>query len=1114
MLTRYQRWGQAYTITSERLIIHGGKVDPLNEYSYFSAPNTDELISLDLTSSFDVANPPWQLLAGGGLPGSPLGSPALAFHTLTPLDDQNFLGFGGDGGPSMLSATKPDSAWILTDPSFPNFQRQYEGWANQPIRHIHHTSTNVKGTAWIVGGTKADGSGINFNSTYLFIPSTASSPQPHFDDLGGSSPQLEGHGTVLLSNGTLLVFGGYAREQYQMVPLNMIWTVDTTNTGPPQWSSQQFSNSFLPSPRLDFAYSLLDDERLLIHGGTSDPSRQTVLGDAAILNLSTLTWTDAPGLANFLGPRAGHFAVTLGHGQTFFGFGYGPRGPTPSGLILYDANSGSSMTTYSPGPVPTHTRTDFPQPSRTSPSSITNPSPKHVFTSTSGSVVLTCTSSCSNGTSIGNGVEAARHDRRIIAITLGSIFGVCAFVAASLGGTCVYLRRNPSVWRNDGGDGDFFWEIVPRPLYRDEEDGDGGPRGQLTAGRAPTGAEIATTGNALAGDSTHRPAPLDDDEHEGDQQPVDSPTSLQDGMRRLPMASVSGGWDRRSRRKSVAWAVLSLGRPQASHSNGRSDQRFDMLADEDERVFNDPEIYPVGVQRNGSGASGMSGSPPGRRTASGRTWTSVVGESIADGIKSAGAAMQRVVSGTAGPSGSGRDSRDWFEKDMEYVETHTQLLDENGRPSDGHAIDEIASPYQPGVSRHLGDGLTSHTLQSESSSRYRDPFADPIENDPIHPPGQYSSPSAHQEEDELSSKLAQARLVTHSSPPRVDLPELSLTLTVSRSDQSHSTASSSNPSSGLSRFPQSGDTHTSVMSGAPLQPLKRSDSWWARFSRTSLRTGLLSSSSHGESDTKPPATRPRRLSFGLLSSGTPPAADNRFSIDFRDPKPPPKLQAIEEVANSPDGSPGGHLSRENNRRSYRGIGAQLSNISDAPKPRKSGSLSSQLTASSEMLERLGGNMHIIQRMHTASTIRTPTPLGSVSSARQREAVVDNVTDLGEIVSSPTEWTPTNMHSPPPRAMIGPRPKPTTSSQRISLRKIPTHRVANRVAEFERLATMNASISAAHGGPDTGAEEIERRPTLSPTIASTASVKWGLSEKPALFLANPDQHKKSSGDTNG
>src|SRR5260370_33718643 len=75
------RWGQAYTTTSNKLIIHGGKVDPQNKYSYYSAPNTDELISLDLASSFAVANPPWQLLAGGGPLNSPVRSPRHAFTT-------------------------------------------------------------------------------------------------------------------------------------------------------------------------------------------------------------------------------------------------------------------------------------------------------------------------------------------------------------------------------------------------------------------------------------------------------------------------------------------------------------------------------------------------------------------------------------------------------------------------------------------------------------------------------------------------------------------------------------------------------------------------------------------------------------------------------------------------------------------------------------------------------------------------------------------------------------------------------------------------------------------------------------------------------------------------
>ncbi len=280
-----------------------------------------------MASSFAVANPPWQLLAGGDLSNSPVGSPCIAFHTLTALNDQNFLGFGGGGnnGPRIPNTTDADSAWLLTNPSFPTFQREYQGWANEPVRRIHHSSTNVRGTAWIIGGMKADGSQIPLNSTYQFVPSTASSPHPSFKNLSDRFPKLVGHGSALLSNGTILVFGGYTPRQYKVLPLNTIWTTDTTHpfdAGPSQlsWSIRTFSSPYIPSPRHDFAYALLDNEKLLIHGGVS-PFTHAVLGDAAVLDLKSLTWTNASGLANLLGRRAGHLAVGLKNDRVLVGFG-------------------------------------------------------------------------------------------------------------------------------------------------------------------------------------------------------------------------------------------------------------------------------------------------------------------------------------------------------------------------------------------------------------------------------------------------------------------------------------------------------------------------------------------------------------------------------------------------------------------------------------------------------------------------------------------------------------------------------------------------------------------------------------------------------------------------
>jgi hypothetical protein len=85
------RWGIAFTTMSNKLYVHGGKTDPSNQYSYTSAPNTNDLLALDLSSSFSLDRTPWVLLSGADVPDD-LQGPALAFHTITAYSDDAALG--------------------------------------------------------------------------------------------------------------------------------------------------------------------------------------------------------------------------------------------------------------------------------------------------------------------------------------------------------------------------------------------------------------------------------------------------------------------------------------------------------------------------------------------------------------------------------------------------------------------------------------------------------------------------------------------------------------------------------------------------------------------------------------------------------------------------------------------------------------------------------------------------------------------------------------------------------------------------------------------------------------------------------------------------------------
>ncbi|KAH7886407.1 hypothetical protein F5I97DRAFT_1880096 [Phlebopus sp. FC_14] len=74
--TPTSRWGQAAAVLEDTLYVHGGMTDPYNTYSYTSAPEISDILSLNLSVSFSSASPPWQLLSADS-------SPALAWHTLS-----------------------------------------------------------------------------------------------------------------------------------------------------------------------------------------------------------------------------------------------------------------------------------------------------------------------------------------------------------------------------------------------------------------------------------------------------------------------------------------------------------------------------------------------------------------------------------------------------------------------------------------------------------------------------------------------------------------------------------------------------------------------------------------------------------------------------------------------------------------------------------------------------------------------------------------------------------------------------------------------------------------------------------------------------------------------
>lgn len=286
------------------MYIHGGKIDQSNAYSYTSAPNTNELLALNFERSFDLGSTPWTTL-------NATGGPLVAFHTITAYSTSQALVFGGDAGTSVPLPTRNDSAWQLTiNGASASWTSRSEGWADQPMRRQYHSSVVYKDIAYIVGGEKADGSNIAFSEPYTFNPSGQT-----FTAIPAANgpPALVGHAVLALGDGRIIVLGGLSRSTNALLPLDTIYIYNVAQSS---WSTLVVGGSSTPVPRRNFAATVINTDKILIHGG-ADASIQTALSDGAILDLTKLQWSAVPALSGAVGGRFDHSAVTVGTSVLF-----------------------------------------------------------------------------------------------------------------------------------------------------------------------------------------------------------------------------------------------------------------------------------------------------------------------------------------------------------------------------------------------------------------------------------------------------------------------------------------------------------------------------------------------------------------------------------------------------------------------------------------------------------------------------------------------------------------------------------------------------------------------------------------------------------------------------
>ena len=268
-----------YIPSPPNLLLQGGKIDSSSS-SYNAAISSTDLISISLSSSFDITSPPASLLTSS--PG-----PAYAWHTLSRLDDGTLLLFGGDAEGSEPVETTTNSAWTLTL-NDTMWTHQGTDWAGEPMRRIYHSAVSSGDKVYITGGLKNDGSGQAFADVYVFDAGTKV-----FQPMVPLPSGLYHHSSVLLPNGTLVVLGGMAiapdTGNPATVDLSTLYVLDTT-VDAPAWSERDVAGD-TPAGRRG-ASLVLDDagDAAFLFGG-ADAALSEALGDGWNLDLTSCTWT-------------------------------------------------------------------------------------------------------------------------------------------------------------------------------------------------------------------------------------------------------------------------------------------------------------------------------------------------------------------------------------------------------------------------------------------------------------------------------------------------------------------------------------------------------------------------------------------------------------------------------------------------------------------------------------------------------------------------------------------------------------------------------------------------------------------------------------------------------
>ena len=492
------------------------------------------------------------------------------------------------------------------------------------------------------------------------------------------------------------------------------------------------------------------------------------------------------------------------------------------------------------------------------------------------------------------------------------------------------------------------------------------------------------------------------------------------------------------------------------------------------------------------------------------TWGGRLGASRREGsdvtsawsIRSMGAMVRNAVSREPSGSGTVGDREERLgrigEVDRQELIASVKHPSQGRLPKQGGSAwtytDPFADPHPE--DEYLGLDLRRGTLERDDEYDRHIPRDIPLDDYDLIPPLKITSPITFPLRTLSPLKeISRTPSSNPASPPHLslDIPQPTISPFVPKTPTSPTARTSYAPPPEVFSRPLSLSTPYSP----PSQPIRCSDSWWARFARTSL----------------------------LDRRGTVFPNSNKL-LDFRDPAPAPLLAAIEETS-IPKSSP--------TESTFKSDG----NMPLARKHTRSiSSAHSMRTADTESAERLGGSYDVVQRIPSegslsrntvaSSTVEaTSTACGGVRRAEKKGGLLavnrlstattdESILTVSSSVehsllsfpsqtlvsagSPKTATTAINTRSRSPLAMTtasatmtrGHSPSPPPASPTGKEGSI----VANKVRAYERRLSQDLESQLSPPRRNTRKRE-EESPRSRPAI------KYGLAPHASLYIANPD-----------